>query len=389
MSCMGSSDDFFFCVTASSPISVADFLFTYFCNPPVYPSSVVPCHSAPLRAVHLTRLPLLDVNSRRLFDTGYHRFHSPCDSHLNRRVLAATSLVWPVTLALYIVHLGNVIRRTRLLHSTLLLITEASSNQPLLFADWVVLRTLIAHSRRSPWSCILPRSPKAAGQQTEHLAQRLGLVLDLPALWSTALSDSFTSCCPRPRGLVLSTRLCLPALHGPESSWDCRRVLHKTPPNELDRHDPSGRGLHSSRCTRRNCEVLHIVQQRFSEASTGSAETNSNVFSQTMYVVSLLRNCFFLYPTRQFHSCGSCSHAANKPQNCNQLSHTSDMADVPPSSNNRACPLHHIGTCRCITTSTSTTQSKTALVEPPLSSELSGWSVLSVASPLALRRFGR
>ena len=136
--------------------------------------------------------------------------------------------------------------------------------------------------------------PRLLGQQTEHLAQRLGLVLDLPALWSTALSDSFTSCCPRPRGFVPSSVLCLPALHGPESSWDCRRVLHKTPPNELDRHDPSGRGLHSSRCTRRNCEVLHIVQQRFSEASTGSAETNSNVFSQTLYVVSLLRNCFFV-----------------------------------------------------------------------------------------------
>ena len=50
-----------------------------------------------------------------------------------------------------------------------------------------------------------------------------------------------------------------------------------------------------------------------------------------------------------------------------------------------------IGTCRCITTGTSTTQSKTALVEPPPSSELSGWSVLGgVASPpLAHRRFGR
>ena len=62
---LGSSDDFF-CVTASSPISVADFSFTYSCNPPMYPSSVVPCHTAPPRAAHLTRLPLLDMNSRRL-----------------------------------------------------------------------------------------------------------------------------------------------------------------------------------------------------------------------------------------------------------------------------------------------------------------------------------
>ena len=51
---------------ASSSIPVADFLFTYSCNPPVYPSSVVPCHSALLRVVHLTHLPFLDLNSRRL-----------------------------------------------------------------------------------------------------------------------------------------------------------------------------------------------------------------------------------------------------------------------------------------------------------------------------------
>ena len=54
------------CVTATSPIYVADFLFTYPCNPPVHPSTVVPCHSALLRAVHLTHLSLLDMNSRRL-----------------------------------------------------------------------------------------------------------------------------------------------------------------------------------------------------------------------------------------------------------------------------------------------------------------------------------
>ena len=58
-------DFFFFCITASSSFPVAIVLFTYSCNPPMHPSSVVPCHSAPLRAVHLTRLPLLDMNSRR------------------------------------------------------------------------------------------------------------------------------------------------------------------------------------------------------------------------------------------------------------------------------------------------------------------------------------
>ena len=30
-----------------------------------------------------------------------------------------------------------------------------------------------------------------------------------------------------------------PASHGSDSSWDCRRVIHKTLPNEFDRPDPS------------------------------------------------------------------------------------------------------------------------------------------------------
>ena len=72
----------------------------------------------------------------RHLDTGYYRSHSPRDSHLNRHVLAAASLVWPVTLAHDLVHLGNASSSgTCLLHSTLLFNTEASSNQLLLFAD--------------------------------------------------------------------------------------------------------------------------------------------------------------------------------------------------------------------------------------------------------------
>ena len=107
-----------------------------------------------LRAVHLTHLPLLDMKSRRFWrtpppgtfrhhDTANHPSHFSCDSHLNRHVLAATSLVWPVTLAHHLVHLGNIIRRTCLLHSTRLVNTEASSNQQLLFANWVGIRTLV------------------------------------------------------------------------------------------------------------------------------------------------------------------------------------------------------------------------------------------------------
>ena len=85
-------------------------------------------------------------------------------------------------------HLGIAIRRTRLLHSTLLVNTEASSNQLLLFADWVVVRTLIvAWKSRHTGVVFLGLAscralPGLLGQLTEHLAQRLGLVLDLAAL---------------------------------------------------------------------------------------------------------------------------------------------------------------------------------------------------------------
>ena len=34
----------------------------------------------------------------------------------------------------------------------------------------------------------------------------------------------------------------LPASRGPGLSWDSRRALHKSPPNEFDCHDPSSRG---------------------------------------------------------------------------------------------------------------------------------------------------
>ena len=40
-----------------------------------------------------------------------------------------------------------------------------------------------------------------------------------------------------------------PAFRGPDSSWDCRRVLHRIPPNEIDQHGPTDLGWHSSRCS--------------------------------------------------------------------------------------------------------------------------------------------
>ena len=41
------------------------------------------------------------------------------------------------------------------------------------------------------------------------------------------------------------------ASRGPDLSWDSRRAFHKSPPNELDRHGPSRRGLldHPSQCS--------------------------------------------------------------------------------------------------------------------------------------------
>ena len=82
-------------------------------------------------------------------------------------------------------HLGNVIRRTRLLHSTFLLGAEASSNQLLLFADGVVL--IVAWKSRHTRVVLLGLASCRAltgllGQPTEHPAQRLGLTLDLAAL---------------------------------------------------------------------------------------------------------------------------------------------------------------------------------------------------------------
>ena len=52
--------------------------------------------------------------------------------------------------------------------------------------------------------------------------------------------------------------LCHPVSHGPDSSWDCRRVLHWIPPNEPDQHGPSGHGLHSSRCTQ-PCKCFNVA----------------------------------------------------------------------------------------------------------------------------------
>ena len=57
----------------------------------------------------------------------------------------------------------------------------------------------------------------------------------------TLAFDTVNSCC------LLGLRHA--ALYGPDSNQDCRRVLHRLPPNGLDQHGPTGLGLHPSRCT--------------------------------------------------------------------------------------------------------------------------------------------
>ena len=229
--------------------------------------------------------------------------HSPCDSHLNRHVLAATSLVRPVTLARRIVHLGNVIRRTCLLHSTLLFNTEASSNQLLLFADWVVLRPLTV-AWKSRHTRVVLASCRSLCCNLKHSAR----TPTRPSVF-------------RPCGLVQSTRI---VARSTRSIW-------------------------------------------------------SWLASITMFITQLRQvlqcGCFSRYARS-----GNCSPASTRQF---RSRHTSDMADVSPTTNVKtsfprrqhegrlrsSCVVtassqansvaRHIGTFRCITTGTSTTQSGT------------------------------
>ena len=66
--------------------------------------------------------------------------------------------------------------------------------------------------------------------------------------------------------------------------------------------------------------------------------------SQAMHVVSLLRNRSLASNSAKSWSILGLSRELlhmlrTSLKNCNQLSHTSDMADVSPLSNNKECPL--------------------------------------------------
>ena len=52
---------------------------------------------------------------------------------------------------------------------------------------------------------------------------------------------------PLTRGLVPTSRIESHCFTRPRFQLDCRRVLDRTPPNELDRHGPPGQGLNPSR----------------------------------------------------------------------------------------------------------------------------------------------
>ena len=134
-------------------------------------------------------------------------------------------VVWSVTHAHCPLQLRNVSRRIRLLPLLASPHSEASSNQLLLFADRAKLFSRHSH--------VVLLDPAALSS----------------AAWPCAcctLKNRIFACSAVDSCRLLG--LCQPALHGRDSSWDCRRVLHRISPNEFDRHGPSDLGLHSSRC---------------------------------------------------------------------------------------------------------------------------------------------
>ena len=63
------------------------------------------------------------------------------------------------------------------------------------------------------------------------------------ALTNGRQQASITGLCHRPASSCSLLGLHAPVSRGPDLSWDSRRALHRSPPNEFDSHDPSGRRL--------------------------------------------------------------------------------------------------------------------------------------------------
>ena len=115
-----------------------------------------------------------------------------------------------------------------------------------------------------------------------YWVSKLSVSLNGKALYLTLLhseapphADFFTSSCPRPRRFVPSTRIVPPCFARPSFQLGLSSRAPQDSTKRARSTCPSGRGLHSSRCTRLNCEILDIVQLRFNAASTESAQTNS------------------------------------------------------------------------------------------------------------------
>ena len=143
--------------------------------------SLTSCSGCALQPIQCT--PSSDMNSRRLlrastlvnfrhhFDTGYHRSHSPCDSHLNRHVLAATSLVWPgqlsqITLCISATSPEGLVSSTPRSYSTLKRLPISCSSS--LIELFLEVSLIVAWKPRHTHVvllglCILPSSLQAAG----------------------------------------------------------------------------------------------------------------------------------------------------------------------------------------------------------------------------------
>ena len=78
-----------------------------------------------------------------------------------------------------------------------------------------------------------------------------------------------------------------PTSRGPDLSWDSRRALHKSPPNEFDRHASSSRGSHRSSITMHSTlacprhtnrrHPLHQLSSCLMSSTTRSCKDSSRV----------------------------------------------------------------------------------------------------------------
>ena len=99
-------------------------------------------------------------------------------------------------------------------------------------------------ARRCQHRCLqslLSERSVPAKNLTEHIAHSFCVTCVLTS------SHSVSSSC----GCVQSARIAYPCFPWPRFELDSRRAFHKSPPNELDRHGPSRRGLldHPSQCS--------------------------------------------------------------------------------------------------------------------------------------------